>query len=433
MGESEIQLANRLVEQFGRAVDAEMPARAMCFQQDDIGHHKPSPNGKGGSGGWGHFPSVLIALDGPVVIHTERHAPVHLRVGDALFASARDLLEIRSGGQGEFVGFETLGTQPFRVYWGNAADPVTSRRDLEVYCTPFAHQLSLCWRACHEVHCLLESAQRYTEVLGSSTEAALLNVLKLATVECYRALRAFQAEAERPEVKSNAARVRVAEVFVSCHIGRDIRKSELAKHLGVSVSQLTLAFREIGQLAVRDRIRFRRVESARNLLADTSLSVSEVAERVGMNYRHFIRAFRQNALLTPLRYRKYARRETKSEEVWEKLLHTENFDLVKPMKGFNAGFNAAHTNRQEEPADGAVTVLISNATDCPAMLSRLGTDGAFADLGIAAAQKRLSFLDCPGSIWKIDAHDGRPDSRTAFFKSGRSNSHFVFGAEPMSG
>ena len=293
---------------------------------------------------------------------------------------------------------------------------------------PFADDLPGSWKACHEIHCLLESAQRYASATAEPEDQALRSVLRLATIECGRALEDFRAAVVAPVKKSNAARVAAAEVFVSCYIQRDIRKSELADRLGVSVSQLTLAFREIGQLAVRDRIRFRRVESARNLLADTTLSVSEIAERVGMNYRHFIRAFRQSALLTPLRYRKYARKDSKPPQVLEEFLHTANFDRVEPL----VSLNGERSNPVRNSKDGAVSVLVSNASREPVVVSRLAGDGAFVDLGIVGGEKRLSFLDSPGSVWKIERRGGDSSQGPGgggaplFFESGKTNSHFIF-------
>ena len=258
---------------------------------------------------------------------------------------------------------------------------------------------------------------------GAEGRDDLGGLLRLAIAESTLVLEVFKRRFERPPEKTNAARVAAAEVYISANIGRDIRKSELADHLGVSVSQLTLAFRDIGQLAVRDRLRFRRVESARNLLADSGLSVSEVAEKVGMNYRHFIRAFRQNALLTPLRYRKYSRRSPKPPHVIDEFLHTEHFQSIDPLPSLEAGRVA--------PAGvangGVVSLLISNASNEPVVISRQVADGTFEEMAIVEREKRLSFLDSPGSIWRLEPRFAGSNLQPTLYQSGEINSHFVFG------
>ena len=419
---SKLQLADRLIATFNRAVIAEIPTRVVSFPKALPGRRRKQSTDQDS---WGSHAVALLAVDDSVVLRTKGQEPINLRAGEAMLLSAREFQSLSDGGGGTFVGFETLGTQPCRFFEATGAEPHAGREQLELFCTPFADDLSPCWKACHEIHCLLDAARRYVEGEAGERET-LRSVLRLATTECGRALEGFRDGVEGPSQKSNAARVMAAEMFVSCNIDRDIRKSELAEHLGVSVSQLTLAFREIGQLAVRDRLRFRRVEAARNLLADTSLSVSEVAERVGMNYRHFIRAFRQSALLTPLRYRKYARQDPKPSHIMDEFVHTANFDRVEPLCSLNGNTPDSGGGAAKQ---GAISVLISNATREPALLSRLSEGGGFIDLGIVAPQKRLSFLDAPGSIWKVEQRVGgseRAGGKPVFFKSGQTNSHFVF-------
>lgn len=415
-----LELADQLIRLFARAAEADMPSRALRFHPDRIaewGADEPAPRR------WGLQPLVLFAIEATAMIRADGQSAIKLQGGDAIILCAREFLEMRPGGHGTLVGVETIGTQPCRFFAADAADPVQSRQYLEIFCTPFAASLPVCWSACNAIHSLLESARRFSEDSSCAAEPALRSVLRLCAIECLRALRDFRDEATRPVGRSNADRVHAADVFISCHIGRDIRKSELAERLGVSVSQLTVAFREIGHMAVRDRIRFRRVEFARTLLAETDLSVSEVAERVGMNYRHFIRAFRQSCHLTPLRYRKYARQQQKSPELWDELVHTEHFDLVKPLVQPDASDDATISR---DTTRGSVTVLFSNTTSRATQLSLMQEDQTFAKVGIVAPEKRLAFLDRPGRVWKIQTHGS--ESEPTFFKSGDANSHFVIGS-----
>ena len=419
MRATNLQLAERLIANFERAEAVEMPSRVFRFGEGTTKQKSIS------SGHWGQHPIVLIAVDDQVTLRSNGHDPVNLRVGDALLLSSSQCDDLCAGGSGSYIGFESLGTQPCRFFIADAVDPAGSRDCLEIFYSPFADDLPTFWRACHELHCLLESARNYTASSGGASDPALCSMIRLAVIECLRAVRGFKESIGRPMAKSNAARVGAAEMYVSCNIDRDIRKSELAEFLNVSVSQLTLAFREVGQLAVRDRIRFRRVESARNLLADTSLSVAEVAERVGMNYRHFIRAFRQNAVLTPLRYRKISRLRPKEGEVLKDYLHTENFDVV-------AALNSPNGDSPPE-VSSKVTVLFSNASGGSVTVSRLESDGTFNDAAAISPGRRLSFIDKPGQLWKIEPRSGRETkgaiAEPTFYRVAEHNSHFVFPSE----
>jgi len=414
MRATNLQLADRLIGILDKAGAAEMPSRVFRFSSNASSIRGALADH------WGRHPIVIAAIDEPLVIRSENREPTNLRAGDAMLLSATEYDQLSNGGSGSYIGFEALGTQPCRFFVADGSDPVGSRQCLEIFCTPFANALPDFWRACHELHCLLDSALRYPNDSSGPSDPALCSMIRLALIESLRAVRCFRNSIGRPLEKSNTARVGAAELYVSCNIDRDIRKPELAEYLSVSVSQLTLAFREVGQLAVRDRIRFRRVETARNLLSDTSLSISEVAERVGMNYRHFIRAFRQSAVLTPLRYRKISRIADKGDEMLKDFLHTENFDLVMPLQSPNGDV--------PEMAAGMVTVLISNATKQSVTASRLGADGTFVDVGILSPERRLSVLDKPGQLWKIEPR-GREQQAAGdptFFRVAGQNSHFAF-------
>ena len=349
--------------------------------------------------------------------------PSNSHKGDVLFLTSRDLQAIQGGGRGKIVGFESLGTQPIRFFELDAAAGLNGREQLEIFYTQVATSLTKCWRACHEIHSLLSSAQKRSADTSGDVEAALKSIIRLAVIEATKVLPVFRDFITPPVERTNLARAVRAEAYVTASIERDIRKNEIADFLGVSISQLTLAFREVGQLAVRDRLRFRRIESARHLLADSPLSVSEVAEKVGMNYRHFIRAFRQSTDLTPLRYRKYARSDSKTDLAWNEFFHTVNFEIVEPDPELSS-----HLPDQLPPInDGAITVLISNGSDQSITVSRLGQDGVYAKLATVCAEKRASFTDVPGSTWKLSSKDGT-ESNESFFQTSKTNAHLIYKA-----
>ena len=364
---------------------------------------------------------AIFAIREPVRIVMAGEDDIELEVGDATMFSPRDLLKMQPGGHGLIVAVESISTQPCQFSVADAADPENSRKHLGIFCTPVAGSSTPCWQACNEIYKLLKSAQRHATDTSADAGLAMRAVLQLCAVECHRALTALSNEVNPPPEKSNAARMRAADMFISCHIGQDIRKTELAKHIGVSVSQLTLTFREVGHLSVRDRIRFRRVEFARNLLADTNLSVSAVADRVGMHYRHFIRAFRQNAKLTPLRYRKLVRLSDKSPELWSDLIYTAKFDQIEPLAGL-----CDSESKPDEKGSDSVSVLFSNLTSGAIRLSRRNGHEHFDEIGVVAPGKRLAFLDDPESVWKVHLYGDT--SEPIFFKTAPRNSHFVIGS-----
>jgi len=81
----------------------------------------------------------------------------------------------------------------------------------------------------------------------------------------------------------------------------------LARACGVSYSTLRTAFqKETGTTLGQYRLA-RRLDSARRLLAETDLSITEIAERTGFcNQKHFSALFRRKQGTAPLAYRKRA-------------------------------------------------------------------------------------------------------------------------------
>ena len=124
MGESKLQFADRLVGYYKRVVEAEMPSRVFQIPERGSGKARPA---NGVRDEWGLHPTVIFAVEGSLVLRFEGRDSVQLRIGDAIFLHARDLLDLRSGGQGIIVGIETIGTQPGRCYTADASDPCVLR------------------------------------------------------------------------------------------------------------------------------------------------------------------------------------------------------------------------------------------------------------------------------------------------------------------
>jgi YesN/AraC family two-component response regulator len=95
-----------------------------------------------------------------------------------------------------------------------------------------------------------------------------------------------------------------AERFIDNHFSDQIGTTEVAKAVGVSVGHLCELFkREVGT-TVLTRIQLLRIERAKTLLRDTSLSVGAVAELVGYaSSRYFASTFKKHVGTSPSLYR----------------------------------------------------------------------------------------------------------------------------------
>ena len=92
--------------------------------------------------------------------------------------------------------------------------------------------------------------------------------------------------------------------IVGQEYGSDLSLDEIARRVASSRRQLQRAYAEIGQTTFRDHLTRVRMEKAAELLAGRSLTVREVAHRVG--YRQpaqFAKAFRRHLGVAPSDFR----------------------------------------------------------------------------------------------------------------------------------
>jgi len=106
-------------------------------------------------------------------------------------------------------------------------------------------------------------------------------------------------------IKGYSDLVRRAIEYLRVHFVRDVRLEEVARALGVSPFTLSRRFkRETGRSLV-DYIHYVRIQHARELLRDPTLSITEVALSVGYNDpNYFSRVFRKLVGTPPSEYRK---------------------------------------------------------------------------------------------------------------------------------
>src|SRR6187431_1835299 len=112
-----------------------------------------------------------------------------------------------------------------------------------------------------------------------------------------------------PQQRSSTVRLRTslyheAVAIVSDEYPRDLALDEIARRVASSRRQLQRAYAEIGSTTFRDHLTAVRMERAAEMLSSRSLTVREVAHRVG--YRQpaqFAKAFRRHHGVAPSAYR----------------------------------------------------------------------------------------------------------------------------------
>jgi AraC-like DNA-binding protein len=87
-------------------------------------------------------------------------------------------------------------------------------------------------------------------------------------------------------------RLRRAEAYMLEHLAEDIGVDEIAAAAGVSRSQLSRLYRRELGVGPAERLRAYRIEAARRLLVDGTMSVKQVARAVGFRWvHHFVRTY----------------------------------------------------------------------------------------------------------------------------------------------
>jgi AraC-like DNA-binding protein len=101
--------------------------------------------------------------------------------------------------------------------------------------------------------------------------------------------------------------IRKVLIFIDSNLEDELTVERLAQSVKLSRSRLHYLCKAELAMTITRYIRLRRLESARDLLNSTALSVKEVRVRVGMPDRsHFAREFKKNYGLTPSQFRKQA-------------------------------------------------------------------------------------------------------------------------------
>jgi len=93
--------------------------------------------------------------------------------------------------------------------------------------------------------------------------------------------------------------------YIHEHYGEDINFEELADTIGVSYSYLRRLYNEKLNMSITDYLNNYRIEKAKNLLKNSSLTLQKIAQSVGYsNIQSFKRYFKKYEGITPSEYKK---------------------------------------------------------------------------------------------------------------------------------
>jgi AraC-like DNA-binding protein/uncharacterized RmlC-like cupin family protein len=147
-----------------------------------------------------------------------------------------------------------------------------------------------------------------TALVGPARQAVLMSVIweLIATLQptSDAVVDSSTVTTARPVPSPRDPRVDAAEVFCRHQLSSPISVSAIAAAVGLSRSQVSRLFLTTCGVGPAERVRQLRVELARRLLAETTLSVKEIAHACGfVRANHFGRVFQEITGTTPSAFR----------------------------------------------------------------------------------------------------------------------------------
>jgi len=100
--------------------------------------------------------------------------------------------------------------------------------------------------------------------------------------------------------------VEKAEEYILEHFHRDLKASEVANEIHITPNYFSMIFKKELGVSFNDYLNDLRIEKAKQLLADTSDRIFEIAKEVGYKeYKYFVQVFRKKTGMTPTDYRTF--------------------------------------------------------------------------------------------------------------------------------
>lgn len=138
-----------------------------------------------------------------------------------------------------------------------------------------------------------------TDGFNIAKRKLLLTELLLYANECM----SMQQEPEYGRVKNQL--IEDIQQYITQHYTQELNLTVIASNFYISTSYLSRLFKQVTTLSIVEYINSVRVMAAKNLLENTSLKVSEVAQQSGFSTSvHFTRIFKGGTGLSPQQYRK---------------------------------------------------------------------------------------------------------------------------------
>ena len=110
---------------------------------------------------------------------------------------------------------------------------------------------------------------------------------------------------EQMQEEINPSTIRMILNEMRQNYTENITLTDLAKRYNISASHLSSLIKEELKLPFSEYITSKRLQKAKELLADESLSIEEVAEQSGYgDYFYFTKVFKKNCGISPSKYRK---------------------------------------------------------------------------------------------------------------------------------
>lgn len=220
-----------------------------------------------------------------------------IRGGAALLSAPGDSLQASSAGRAEFV---VINLSPVFVLDSAARARLTRSESVVTFrARSIGNDERLARLARDLADELLEEAAGQELIVGAIVEHALVHTLRrYANVR-----RSEQMELSRAGLVDR--RIRLAVELMHAHMHRELSLEEIASAAHLSPFHFSRLFKKLTGATPHAYLASLRAARARDLLAETDLSVTEVGARVGyMSSSHFSKAFRQSTGISPSAYRK---------------------------------------------------------------------------------------------------------------------------------
>ena len=119
------------------------------------------------------------------------------------------------------------------------------------------------------------------------------------------ALHYFRQEGEESARQKLNPKILAARSYMTQHYNQNVTLEEVARQVGLNTTYFRHLFKQETRISFKEYLTHLRLSNARQLLANSDISVQQVIEEVGYtNISQFYRVFRQHYHMTPAEYRR---------------------------------------------------------------------------------------------------------------------------------